>query len=143
MAPRGSLAPFHLRVGAAPRYSADMISLPARRLLFWAAATFAFVMAVLPHPPEIPGEPNDKLQHIAAFATLGALGAWAYAEMALLPLLAGLSLFGALIEFVQAIPALHRDSDVKDWIADTLACGAVLLFVHWRRSRRRGDSRPV
>lgn len=118
-----------------------MIPVSARRLLFWAAATFAFVMAVLPHPPEIPGEPNDKLQHIAAFATLGALGAWAYVEAALLRLLVGLSLFGALIEFVQAIPSLHRDSDVKDWIADTLACGLVLLFVHWRRSRRLGDSR--
>jgi len=42
----------------------------------------------------------------------------------------------ALIEVVQAIPALHRDSDVLDWLADTAACGVVLLLVHWRRSRR-------
>lgn len=120
-----------------------MIPIPARRLLFWAAAIFAFVMAILPHPPEIPGEPNDKIQHVAAFATLGALGVWAYAQAALLQLFGGLSLFGALIEVVQAIPTLHRDSDVKDWIADTLACGLVLLFVHWRRSRRREGSRPA
>jgi VanZ family protein len=46
-------------------------------------------------------------------------------------------LFGAFIEVVQAIPALHRDSDVKDWIADTIAAAAVLLLVHWRRMRRR------
>src|SRR5437762_6087622 len=76
--------------------SVDMtISLPLRRLLFWAAAIFAFVMAVLPHPPELPGAPSDKIQHMAAFATLGLLGAWAYAETALLLLLIGLSLFGA------------------------------------------------
>jgi VanZ family protein len=105
------------------------------RSIFWAAASFAFVMAVLPHPPEIPGEPNDKVQHIVAFATLAALGSFAYPRIALLRLLAGLSLFGALIEVVQAIPALHRDSDVRDWIADTVAVAVVLLIVRWWRSR--------
>jgi len=113
------------------------ISVPLRRLLFWAAALLAFVMAVLPHPPELPGNPSDKLQHMAAFATLAALGAWAYAATALLQLLAGLSLFGALIEVVQAIPAIHRDSDVKDWLADTIAAGLVLLLIRWRRMRRQ------
>ncbi|HEX8839851.1 MAG TPA: hypothetical protein VF750_05220 [Sphingomicrobium sp.] len=96
------------------------------RLLFWAALGFAFVMAVLPHPPELPGEPSDKLQHIAAFATLALLVSFAYPATALPRLLLRLSLFGAIIELVQAIPALHRDSDYKDWIADTLAAGLVL-----------------
>jgi len=111
-----------------------MISVPLRRLLFWAAAIFAFVMAILPHPPELPGEPNDKIQHMLAFATLGLLSAWGYSRTPLVRLLIGLSLYGAFIEVVQAIPALHRDSDVKDWIADTIACGLVLLLVGlWRR----------
>jgi VanZ family protein len=105
------------------------------RAAFWAAACFAFVMAVLPHPPEIPGEPNDKLQHITAFATLALLGSFAYPRTALLRLLVALSLFGALIEIVQAIPALHRDSDVLDWIADTAAVAIVLLLIRWWRSR--------
>ena len=119
-----------------------MISVPLRRFLFWGAALFAFVMAVLPHPPELPGAPSDKIQHVAAFATLGLLGAWAYARAPLLHLLAGLSLFGAAIEVVQAIPSLHRDSDVKDWIADTLACGFVLALAAWRRKsvRERGPA---
>ncbi len=117
------------------------ISLPLRRLLFWAAAIFAFVMAVLPHPPELPGAPSDKFQHMAAFATLGLLGAWAYAETALLQLLIGLSLFGALIELVQAIPAIHRDSDPKDWLADTLAAGLVLLLIRWWRARKSAPAR--
>jgi VanZ family protein len=110
-----------------------MVPVPARRLLFWAAAIFAFSMAVMPHAPELPGGPSDKVQHVAAFATLGLLGAWAYADTALLQLLAALSLYGAAIELVQATPALGRDSDWKDWIADTLACGIVLLLVRWRR----------
>ena len=105
----------------------------AARGAFWAAACFAFVMAVLPHPPQLPGEPNDKVEHIIAFATLATLAAFAYPRTALAKLLIGLSLFGALIEVVQAIPALQRDSDVKDWIADTGAVAAVLALVWWRR----------
>ena len=61
---------------AVSKHLAMTVSVPVRRLLFWAAAIFALVMAVLPHPPELPGDPSDKLQHVAAFATLGLLGAW-------------------------------------------------------------------
>jgi VanZ family protein len=102
------------------------------RSIFWAAACFAFIMAVLPHPPEVPGHPNDKVQHIAAFATLALLGSFAYPRTALAKLLLWLSLFGAAIEVVQAIPALHRDSDVRDWLADTIAVAVVLLVRQWR-----------
>lgn len=93
-------------------------------------------MAVLPHPPQIPGNPNDKLQHITAFATLALLGSFAYPGTALLQLLLRLSLFGAMIEVVQAIPSLHRDSDVWDWVADTVAACAVLTIVWWARRAR-------
>lgn len=88
-------------------------------------------MAVLPHPPRLPGDPSDKVLHVTAFATLGFLGAFAYPAASLLRLLVPLSLFGALIEAVQAIPALNRDSDVVDWIADTLAAGVALLLIRW------------
>jgi VanZ family protein len=96
---------------------------------------FAFVMAVISHPPQVPGHPSDKIQHIAAFVTLALLGAWAYPRTRLLHLLIGLSLFGAFIEVVQAIPALHRDSDVLDWLADTAAAGLIVLAVGWWRAR--------
>jgi VanZ family protein len=111
-----------------------------RRLLFWAVLLFSFVMAILPQPPDIPGQPGDKVQHIAAFATLGLLGSWAYAAMSRWTLFAGLSLYGALIEVVQAVPVIHRDSDVRDWVADTVAAGAVLLLVAYWRTRRRGNA---
>ena len=105
------------------------------KALFWAAACFAFVMAVLPHPPRLPVEPNDKIQHMIAFATLALLGSFAYPQTALWKLLIRLSLFGAAIEAFQAIPALHRDSDVLDWIADTVAVAVVLLAIGWWRRR--------
>jgi hypothetical protein len=105
------------------------------QLLFWAAALFAFVMAVIPHPPGVPA--NDKLLHMAAFATLGLLGRFAFPRLSALSLLGGLSLFGALIEIVQGLPMVHRDRDPLDWLADTIACALVLLAIGWWRARRR------
>ena len=94
-------------------------------------------MAILPHPPDLPGNPSDKLQHIVTFATLAGLGTFAYPQTPLFRLFAGLSLFGALIEVVQAIPILHRDSDFWDWIADTIAAALCLLLVALGRTLHR------
>lgn len=94
--------------------------------LFWAALAFTFVMATLPHPPRLPGNPVDKVQHIAAFAVLTALACIAWPTASRVRLLIALSGLGALIEIVQAIPALHRDSDIMDWVADT---GAILVVL--------------
>jgi VanZ family protein len=107
------------------------------RLLFWAAALLALVMALLPHPPELPGHPSDKVQHITAFAVLGLLGSFAYPALRRRQLILGLSLFGALIEIAQSVPALHRDSDPLDWLADTIACAIAVVAVRWWRSRKR------
>jgi VanZ family protein len=107
------------------------------RALFWAAALFALVMALIPHPPELPGNPSDKIQHALAFGTLGLLGAIAYPRLSTLRLIIALSLFGAFIEVAQAIPVLHRDSDVLDWLTDTVACAVVLIPVrYWLRTKR-------
>lgn len=105
------------------------------RSLFWAAGVFALIMAVIPHPPQFPGEPY-KAHHILAFATLAGLGSFAYPRTSLLKLLIGLSLYGAFIEIVQAMPFVHRDSDMFDWLIDTAAVTVVLLLVHWWRARR-------
>jgi peptidoglycan/LPS O-acetylase OafA/YrhL len=105
------------------------------RAAFWATAVFAFVMAVLPHPPQLPGAPSDKVQHIAAFLVLGALASFAYPRTSPVYLATALSLFGAVIELVQLIPALNRDGDPIDWIADTAAAGLMLIFLHWLRAR--------
>lgn len=110
----------------------------ASRAAFWGAWAFSLVMAVLPRPPHLPWEPGDKVEHIAAFVTLALLSAWAYPKTPLIQLLVRLSLFGALIELVQALPSLNRDSDPMDWLADTVAAAVALAIVSlWRRSSDR------
>ncbi len=111
------------------------------RASFWFAAGFSLVMALLPQPPQLPGNPSDKIQHILAFATLALLGSASYPSVSLMRILVCLSAFGAAIEGFQAFPALNRDSDLVDWIADTCAAAAVLLSVSWWRSRKqKGES---
>lgn len=108
------------------------------RIAFWAAATIALMMALIPHPPEFPGEPSDKVQHIAAFLSLGALGSFAYPKTNPLYLGGGLSLFGAAIEVLQLIPALHRDGDPVDWMADTAAVAVIIILLRrWVAGDRR------
>jgi hypothetical protein len=96
-------------------------------------------MAVLPHPPLVPGVTSDKVQHILAFATLSGLLAWAYPRADFVRAGLYLSLFGAVIECFQLIPGLNRDGDPMDWVADTLAAATLIVAALWRshRARRR------
>lgn len=113
------------------------------RILFWSAVVFALAMASVKHPPAIPGDPGDKLQHIVAFVTLSVLAAWAYPRLPPLAILIGLLAFGGFIELVQAIPGVDRDPDVRDWLADALAAAATLLAIALaQRLRRRLPERP-
>ena len=112
--------------------------LPILRIAFWVAAVTALVMALIPHPPHLPGEPSDKVQHILAFLSLGALGSFAYPKTNPVYLGVGLSFFGALIEVLQLIPALHRDSDPVDWMADTTAVALIIILLRrWVSGMRR------
>jgi VanZ family protein len=111
------------------------------RLVFWLASGFAFVMAVVPHPPEFPQMHLwDKAQHFGAFAVLAVLALIAYPRVRPLYLALGLSLFGALIELVQSLPIVQRDSDVLDWIADSLALLIVVGSLSLLSRRRRSKS---
>lgn len=109
------------------------------RVLLALALVFAVTMALLPHPPRVPGNPWDKAQHMTAFATLAVLAALSFPRMPLGRIGERLSFIGALIEVLQAIPALHRDCDIMDWIADTFAIIVVLTIValirRWLRER--------
>ena len=105
-------------------------------LLFWLALAFAVTMALLPHPPATPIDGfGDKFQHMLAFATLAGLASQAFPRAELLRLGERLSFVGALIEVCQAIPALGRDCDIRDWIADTVAVALVLGLVALARRR--------
>jgi VanZ family protein len=108
------------------------------RLLFWSAVVCAFAMAVLPHPPLVPEALSDKVQHMLAFACLALLGSLAYPRLAVIRLVLALIAFGALIELVQLVPALHRDADSRDWLVDTAAVVAtVVAILGCRRVRAR------
>lgn len=107
--------------------------LPARMrplfLLALIAATIgAVTLALMPHPPEVT-HVSDKWQHMFAFGTLTILSALAFPAASLLRIGERLSFLGAMIEVLQSIPSLHRDCDIKDWIADTIIIVAVLLVV--------------
>lgn len=108
------------------------------RGLFWVALMFAVTMAVLPHPPHTAIDQfGDKFEHMLAFATLAALAAIGYRATPLLRIGERLSFLGALIEVLQSLPALHRDCDIRDWIADTVAIAVVLAVAGLVRRRGR------
>jgi len=69
-------------------------------------------------PPSPPGA--DKLVHGGLFLALAVSGRWAGIRQ------------GALI---QAVPALHRDATVGDWLADVVGALAGLLL--WTLLTRR------
>ena len=95
------------------------------RIVFYLAALFATVMALLPHPPHLPFDYlGDKIHHMAAFGTLAVLARVGFPAASNRLILERLSFFGAMIEVAQSIPALHRDCDILDWAADT---GAVIV----------------
>lgn len=109
--------------------------------LFWLALAFAVTMAVLPKPPHTPFDRfGDKFEHMLAFGVLAGLGVGAFPTLPLSRLAERLSFLGALIEVTQSIPALHRDCDIRDWVADTLAIVLVLslvrLYVSWELRAR-------
>jgi len=96
------------------------------KFVFWAALLFTFVCASLP-PDRAPQlVPWDKAEHFIAFYTLTALALAAFPRHSLLRIAVLLSVFGAGIELVQALPFIHRDCDFWDWVADTIAIAATL-----------------
>lgn len=102
------------------------------RVAFWSAFAVTLWFALTPLPVSLPVA--DKWQHMAAFATLSVLAAFGYPAVRPLVIALALAVFGAGIEFFQLIPALHRDSDWHDWIADLVAIVVPLVVVSAARS---------
>ena len=105
------------------------------QVAFFAAILFTFYSAVIPPTQAIRLVPWDKAEHFIAFYVLTGLAAAAFPGRSLWLIAASLSAFGAVIEVVQGTPIVHRDMDIWEWVADTLAVGAALapmLLVWWR-----------
>lgn len=107
------------------------------RTAFFLLLAGALTMSLLPQPPSLPIDRlGDKFEHILAFAVLTFFARLGFGQTSDRLILERLSFTGALIEMFQAIPALHRDCDWRDWVADTLAIAVVLLVMRslpWRR----------
>jgi hypothetical protein len=106
------------------------------RVVFWATLVITFVIAEMP-PDKAPQLFSwDKAEHFTAFYVLSCMAIMAYPRTSLLVAGLWLSLFGATIELVQALPFIHRDCDIKDWIADVIGIAssfAPAIFYQWRR----------
>jgi hypothetical protein len=103
---------------------------------FFSALVFTAYSAVIPAQHAIQLVPWDKAEHFIAFYGLTGLAAAAFPKRNLIVIALLLSGFGALIEYVQGLPMVHRDRDFWDWVADTSAIIAALspmILVWWRR----------
>ena len=114
---------------------------PARRFILfacWAAILAAYIAAILPQAdaPHLGG--SDKLDHMAAFFTITFLARLGYWEARNRWLFLLAIVFGAAIELTQAIPFIHRDAELDDWVADAVASAiglavATPILGWWRR----------
>ena len=101
---------------------------------FWALLLCVAVLSLLPTdylPPPI-FSLWDKAQHALAFTALAALGLQAYPRRRW-QVLAGLLVFGGLIELAQAATG-WRHGEWADWLADAVGLALVLaLAAPWQR----------
>ncbi|MFT8735844.1 MAG: teicoplanin resistance protein VanZ [Zymomonas mobilis] len=107
-----------------------MISLPLQffiKVIFWLTLLAAYGLAIMPAADTIHLAPSDKIDHIIAFVTLTILACLGWQKTRSFKIAVGLGLFGALIELTQAIPFIHRDAELADWLADISAVLFVLL----------------
>ena len=119
--------------------------------LFWAALMFAYVAAIMPAADAPKIAQSDKVEHMIAFFTLSVLARLGFRAASAMRVVLMLAVFGALIEVTQTIPALHRDGNVADWLADCAAIAAGLLIAtlvlrisprqrqRWAASPQRGQ----
>ena len=100
------------------------------------ALTTTLILAFSPPSPGPGLLPWDKAEHFLAFYVLTGLTAAAFPAGRIWTIVAGMLALGAAIEFIQALPFVHRDADFWDWVADGVGVSfalAPLLLSRWRR----------
>ncbi len=106
-------------------------------LLFWLTVALAVVLASLPSPMALPGNPSDKLLHALAFFVLALLAVFAFPRARVGILLLGLAALGGAIELIQGTPQVGREASWLDWLADLGGAGFVLVMVRITRTLSR------
>ncbi|MBC6980489.1 VanZ family protein [Caulobacter sp. 17J80-11] len=100
---------------------------------FVGAAGFALWNALIPGGDDKSLFFWDKLAHFTAFYVVALLAIPAFPRASLAVIAVALTGLGVLIEVLQALPMIHRDSDVKDVVADVAGIAFALLPVlAWR-----------
>jgi VanZ family protein len=111
-------------------------ALTAARVALVCAAVFTLFVALTPpqdHPLQL--LPWEKGDHCLAFYTLAVLGAMAAPRLPLSLLGVLLVAFGGLIELLQGLPMIGRDSRIQDVFVDGAAAAVALMPIavgRWR-----------
>lgn len=92
----------------------------------WRAAlasgvSLCVIVALLPHPPQVPGNPSDTLLHAGAFVSLALLSRVAFPKSSAALIVLLLAALGLAIECAQAMPGVGRDASFEDWAVDIAA----------------------
>ena len=117
---------------------------PTFRIAFFAAVAVAVIAALAPSPEFEPTfKYVDKVQHMVAFAVLAGLARFGFPDASQWRIVERLSFLGAAIEVFQSIPALHRDCDLWDWAADTLAATIAVVVLTRLIARRAATADPA
>ena len=101
---------------------------------------FAFVVAWFAFTPSTgveSGLPWDKANHAVAFLTWTVLAGCGWPRAGFLRIAALMLALGTAVELVQGLPAVGRDADVWDVVADMtgVVAGWALLMVSGARTR--------
>ena len=116
------------------------------QVVFWIALVAALWLTLGPSPGQGGGRWVDKIQHAIGFYGLTGLAAAAFARRPLLMLGAAMLALGAVIEVLQATPAIGRDAEWADLLADAVGIAAALApqaLPAWRRFVRGERATPA
>jgi len=103
------------------------------RLVFVAAMLCATVMACMPDPPTLPGDPSGEAMHLIGFVLLTIIARAAFWGAPAWKLMLGLIAFGGAIELLQLIPAFERGPSLDDWLLDAVAVAIAMAAVEAMR----------
>ena len=88
------------------------------KFTFWTSAAAVLVLSLAPTTAELPTTGWDKSNHFIGFFALAVFGLRGHPKHSM-ALIAGLAMFGGLIEILQSFTT-YRRAEWADWIADDI-----------------------